>query len=327
MDLFSPSILAFPSDVQRLFSAVVESRTFQRLKKISFLGAIDRFTLKSFEADFSSGSRFDHSIGVANITLAVVERMDLSPGELRIAVANALLHDIGHGPYSHSSEPFFSKAFGINHHKMLSKIIEDESSDVSRILKSFGLWLDYRRFVRAPNSIPAVEHLFYGPINVDTIEGIIRSAKFFRIETELDTATLAQAISRSHIPMRPLDSFWNLKSAVYNEYIFDGQYACYDDVLTQSLFSISDRLRPKHFGLDDSHFEEEVGLTLQRSVCDEQNKITVRSASRTRTFRINRNVMLNKFHTLEGRYSEVRGDEWKSKKILSRKAEGSRSRK
>ncbi len=240
--------------------------------------------------------------------LAIADRMNLSPGELRLAIANALLHDIGHGPYSHSSEPFFSKVFDINHHKALCSIVEDESSEASRILKSFSLWIDYRRFIRSPSSIPAVGRLFYGPINIDTIEGIIRSAKFFQIETSLDLPVLAQSIARSHLPVRSLDRFWNLKSAVYNEHIFASRYAYYDEALTRSLHSMKRVMRLEHFYLDDEFFEKEFGGGLQRSLLDEHNRVTVRRASRVRTFRINKDIAPRHFDSLDDRYNEIRGN-------------------
>jgi hypothetical protein len=308
MDIHQTFLTELPADVQNLVATILESRSLQRLKKISFLGAIDRFSPTHAHGDsVSSGSRFDHSVGVANIMLAISDRMNLSAGELRLAIANALLHDIGHGPYSHSSEPFFSKVFDIDHHKALHAIVEDEGSEVSRILKKFGLWIDYRRFIRSPASIPAVERLFYGPINIDTIEGIIRSAKFFQIDTSLDLSILAQSIGRPHVPIRPLDRFWNLKSAVYNEHIFASRYAYYDEALTGSLHSMRQMLRLEHFYLDDESFEKEFGDGLQRSFFDEHSRVTVRRASRVRTFRINKEVAPRQFNSLDDRYNEVRG--------------------
>ncbi len=307
MNIETAVLRDFAPDVQRMVRAIVDSRAFQRLKKISFLGAIDRFSRNELHSrTLSSGSRFDHSLGVAQMMLAISRKMDLSPGELRLAIANALLHDIGHGPYSHSCEPFFSEAFGIDHHKALLLMIEDEGSEVSRILRSFGLWLDYRRFVRSPSSIPAVECLFYGPINIDTMEGIVRSARFFQIETPLDLSMLAQSIACARVPVRHLDQFWNLKSAVYNEHIFASRYALYDEALTRSLNSMKDGMRVEHFYYDEDRFEGEFGGGLRLSFLDEENRVTVRRAPRVRTFQINKSVAPRQFGALDGRYREVR---------------------
>lgn len=301
----APSFLQnLPPDIRSFSVAIIECQSFQRLKRVSFLGAIDRL---SKETNLSSGSRYDHSLGVAEIMCSISGQMGLSPGELRLAIANALLHDIGHGPFSHSSEPFFSKAFRLDHHVALQSIVEDDSSEVSVVLKRFGLWLDYRRFVRRPSSIPAVHRLYYGPINVDTIEGIIRAAKFFKIDTPLDPSILVHAIGRRHLGVRHLDQFWDLKSQVYNEHIFADRFALYDEAFTCALTSVRERVRAEHFYCDDDQFEVELGEGLQMSLTHEEGKVTVRPHPRVRRFQINKNAAPRQFGALESRYSEVRG--------------------
>jgi len=49
-------------------------------------------------------TRFDHSLGVCHVAGLLADELDLSEHEQTIVRLAALLHDLGHGPFSHVSE-------------------------------------------------------------------------------------------------------------------------------------------------------------------------------------------------------------------------------
>jgi len=291
----------WPPGVSALANQLVSSRQFQRLRYISFLGAIERFSRGSIAGTSSAGSRFEHSIGVAELVLALDERLRLSPGEKRIAIAHALLHDIGHGPFSHSTENFFSSTFGVDHHSALSEIICDDTHEIAKILKRNGILHDYRRFVSRPSSIPLVENLFFSPINVDTIEGILRSARFFGLDVAIDEERIAGALSGRNPRYDRLDQFWRLKSCVYNEYIFGPAHSVFDRVISDALFSVREEVLRSDFLLTDDLFEERYHGAIHRSLQLEQISSADRGLRR-RSFKINSRLRPRGISALRDRY-------------------------
>src|SRR3954465_6949865 len=49
-------------------------------------------------------TRFDHSLGVCHVAGLLSEQLGLDEGETELVRLAALLHDLGHGPFSHVSE-------------------------------------------------------------------------------------------------------------------------------------------------------------------------------------------------------------------------------
>jgi len=87
--------------------AIIESVEFQRLREIKTLG----FSELSFPGD--THNRFLHSIGVSNVAGQIFDSIFRAYPFSKISVKNrlrqtvklaALLHDIGHGPLSHTTE-------------------------------------------------------------------------------------------------------------------------------------------------------------------------------------------------------------------------------
>jgi len=84
--------------------AIIRTKAFQRLKRITQLGTAN------FVYPGANHSRFEHSIGAMHTTWLVLERLrkcsDAQKQSIRIA---ALLHDIGHGPFSHTFEELLNR--------------------------------------------------------------------------------------------------------------------------------------------------------------------------------------------------------------------------
>ncbi|MBL4633050.1 MAG: HD domain-containing protein [Kofleriaceae bacterium] len=85
----------------RNIATLLDTRAFQRLRRVKQVG----FAWQVYVG--AEHSRFGHALGTYHIASQVVKRLELAePIALHVKVA-ALLHDIGHGPFSHTWEQVF----------------------------------------------------------------------------------------------------------------------------------------------------------------------------------------------------------------------------
>jgi HD superfamily phosphohydrolase len=82
---------------------VMDTRIFQRLRRLKQLA------LASLVYPGATHSRFEHSVGAFHLAGKIASALDVDPSETRLLKLAALLHDIGHGPFSHVAEPILKK--------------------------------------------------------------------------------------------------------------------------------------------------------------------------------------------------------------------------
>jgi HD superfamily phosphohydrolase len=78
---------------------IIDTCVFQRLRRLRQLA------MESLVYPGAVHTRFDHSIGALHIARALCAKLLPNEDTRRIVRLAALLHDIGHGPFSHVSEP------------------------------------------------------------------------------------------------------------------------------------------------------------------------------------------------------------------------------
>ena len=85
-------------------------------------------------------SRFAHSLGVYHIARRIADviarqRQDCDGDRERVALLAALLHDIGHGPFSHAFEQVGTSSPQRSHEDWSAQIVRDDTTQVNRILR------------------------------------------------------------------------------------------------------------------------------------------------------------------------------------------------
>ena len=264
-----------------LLLELIDTPAFQRLKEIRFLGAIDyrRIPRPNGSPGRTRYTRYEHSIGVMQLARLYCVRRGIRPPDRRLVCAAALLHDIGHPPLSHSGESVFKEEFGLDHHMVSENIICGRIPLGRRVfstLRSHDVNVEELVAIVSGRT-ERFDGFFHGPINFDTIEGILRSCRYIRQSPTIsspDIVTDAAIIRANEKDRGTVDTFWKYKDWVYNNIINskDGilsDFACklflrrnLGRVDLDSYFGTEDRLFQKLPGLRDlltSHtFEKEM---------------------------------------------------------------------
>ncbi|MCO4474175.1 HD superfamily phosphohydrolase [Streptococcus infantarius subsp. infantarius] len=110
---------------------LINSKEFQRLRRVKQVST----TVFTFHG--AEHSRFSHCLGVYEITRRVTEIFDAKFPEIwdsnenLLTMVAALLHDVGHGAYSHT----FEKLFDTDHEAITQEIITSPDTEVNAILR------------------------------------------------------------------------------------------------------------------------------------------------------------------------------------------------
>ena len=156
-------------------AAIVDRPEMQRLRRIQQLG------LSSLVYPSATHTRFQHSLGVMHTAGKFADNLGINgerKKELRLA---GLLHDSGHGPFSHASEVVAERK-GLSHEdlscKMIEKMEDRFSADTDRVKKIIKGDLEIGRVVAGDVDADRIDYLQrdahatgveYGNIDADTI--------------------------------------------------------------------------------------------------------------------------------------------------------------
>src|SRR5207245_10145126 len=132
--------ISFDKERERLIIDLINTREFQRLRRIRQLGAL-YLTFHGAEH-----TRFTHSVGVAFMAKRIFDSL-LAAGQIPrkgaavertrlVAIAAALLHDVGHGPFSHLYEKVFNDR---RHEEWTRLIIRHARGEAGRLLRRAGV--------------------------------------------------------------------------------------------------------------------------------------------------------------------------------------------
>lgn len=152
---------------------LVNTAAVQRLRRIRQLGT----SYLTFHG--AEHSRFSHSLGAYETMRRVLRHFSLeydwpkNDRDRKLALAAALLHDVGHGPFSHT----FEKVYPIHHEQWTRRIlIEDEelSNVLLEIDDSFAA--DLSGIFEKRNGYTYIQQLITSQLDVDRMDYLLRDA-------------------------------------------------------------------------------------------------------------------------------------------------------
>lgn len=171
--VFRDPLYGYISVDYKIISDLIDSREVQRLRRIRQLSGV------AMVFQTAEHSRFTHSLGayqMANLVINNVEGMDsVSEYDKLVFLIAALLHDIGHGPYSHA----FEHVLECSHEDMSVKIILSPLTEVNKILSiNPNLAADVASVIQHDNKHPLIESLVSSQLDVDRMDYLSRDAYF-----------------------------------------------------------------------------------------------------------------------------------------------------
>jgi len=117
------------TDIER---RIIDTQPVQRLRRIRQLSGAE------YAYPAANHTRFEHVLGTMYLAGILVQSIpiDLSNQEIQRIKLAALLHDVGHAPFSHLFEPLLAKYLGKTHEDMTFWIISE--SELSSVLRAEG---------------------------------------------------------------------------------------------------------------------------------------------------------------------------------------------
>ncbi|WP_273752942.1 HD domain-containing protein [Leuconostoc mesenteroides] len=154
---------------------LINTPDFQRLRRVKQLG----ITSSVFHG--AEHSRFGHSVGVYELARRITERFEQyysdvwDPKERLLTLVAALLHDIGHGAFSHT----FEHLFHTDHEAMTREIITGDT-EIHRVLAQVSPDFPNKvaSVIAKTYENPQVVQLISSQIDVDRMDYLLRDAYF-----------------------------------------------------------------------------------------------------------------------------------------------------
>ncbi|MEE0820740.1 MULTISPECIES: HD domain-containing protein [unclassified Catenibacterium] len=150
---------------------LINTKEFQRLRRIKQLGGT------SMVFPSAEHSRFVHSLGVYEITRQMTEldqvKNHLTDYERLTVLCAALLHDLGHGPFSHS----FEGIFHYNHEEMTTALIRGHT-EVHEVLSQVDPHLpeDVARIIEKKADKPMLVQMISSQVDADRMDYLLRDS-------------------------------------------------------------------------------------------------------------------------------------------------------
>ena len=171
---------------------IIDSPIFQRLRRIRQLSGA-HLTYPS-----AQHSRFEHSLGVMHIAgqaaISLKEKGFLKTDQIQEIRLAALLHDVGHGPFSHLFEEVLQIKKKISHEEIGKKIIQE--SEIGDILSKSGF--DKKHITKLAFGYPKyrfVNEIISGSLSADMMDYLQRDGYFTGAEhAKIDHKRIIQSL-------------------------------------------------------------------------------------------------------------------------------------
>src|SRR5688572_9667502 len=155
-----------------LIARLVDSAEFQRLRRVRQLG------LAHFAYQAAEHSRFTHSLGAFHLATRILAKLkakyDIAPADQTAVRVAALVHDIGHGAFSHVLETIL----GFHHEDFTVEAVLSEETEIGILLGEHSPDLATRvaDIIRGTFRPMALAQLVSSQLDVDRMDYLLRDS-------------------------------------------------------------------------------------------------------------------------------------------------------
>jgi uncharacterized protein len=160
------------TDDGQLMIRLIDAPEFQRLRRIKQLG-LGLYTYQGAEH-----SRFTHCLGALHLMTRILDRLghayQIAPEDRAAAQAAALLHDVGHGPFSHAME----NVFGLRHEEWTVRAVISDATEIGQVLRSYSPEFPQRvaSIIEGTFKPAALAQLVSSQLDVDRMDYLLRDS-------------------------------------------------------------------------------------------------------------------------------------------------------
>ena len=239
-------------------------------------------------------TRFEHSLGACAIATRIADILELPFEEKDLLACAALLHDVGHGPFSHTLESILLERFGVDHVDLTEQLIlgtytifdDTEKSYIHaptmhQILHHHDA--DIKEIVRivkgGPSKRSYLGQLLNSTIDVDQLDYLMRDAYYTGVSYGLiDTQRLLQTvmIHKGHLVMmrkgvNVVENILMARALMYSSVYFHKTVRIAELMLLKALEEIPDAEPFEFFRMTDAEI-----ITTLRTLGRYQQEIVTR---------------------------------------------------
>lgn len=193
--------------------AVINLPIMQRLRRIR------QTAMANLVYPGANHTRFEHSLGCMHVAGRLARTLDLPDKETTLVEKAALLHDVGHGPFSHVSEQLLAE-YGERQgqgksseiHEEITRLLIETDDELERVLqgdKAQVLDLLSKPGVRNKN-----HDIISGPFDADKLDYLLRDSHYagvkygtFDLERIVSTVVALEQGAESYMAIDE-DGFW-----------------------------------------------------------------------------------------------------------------------
>jgi hypothetical protein len=228
---------------------VIDTPYFQRLRRIKQLALAD------LTYPCANYSRFPHSTGTMHVAGKIAEKLKqkeiVSEDEIQKIRLAAMLHDLGHGPFSHMFEEILAERRNLTHEDLTTWLIEN--TEISDIIKENGFdpnEISKLSIGKSEKNQPYVNQIISGYFDSDVMDFLLRDSLHTGVEygiVDIDRIidsldVVDDNLAVDYAALYALESFYFARYMMFKAVYFHKTVRAADVMISKAMFLADEKI-------------------------------------------------------------------------------------